>query len=278
MATIAVLGIGLLGAGFAENLLNRGHTVRVWNRSASKCAPLVALGAEACESPSEAVMGADRVHLVLAEDTAVDAVLADVFAGLGTSAPIVDHSTNHPERVAQRAARIADFGGVYLHAPVFMAPAMARIGGGQMFISGPAAEVDALRPALEEMTGKLIYVGEAPEKAAALKLVGNGLLVMLTGAIGDLFRVGEGAGLTPEDVLGLFEASPRDPVAIGRRVQLAGEGPASFELAMARKDVRLMLELAGDRPLGVLPGVAAAMDAAIEAGLAQADYAVFAKR
>jgi 3-hydroxyisobutyrate dehydrogenase-like beta-hydroxyacid dehydrogenase len=277
MATVAVMGMGLLGSGFAENLLAKGHTVRVWNRSPSKCAPLVALGAEAFETAAEAASGADRVHLVLSEDTAVEAVLADIFSGFGVSGPIVDHSTNLPAKVAERAARLGDEGVRYLHAPVFMAPAMAKIGGGLMLIAGPTAEVEALRPALEQMTGKLAHVGEAPERAAALKLVGNGLLVSLTAAIGDLYRVGAGAGLSPEDVIGLFELSPRDAAAIGRRILKSGEGPASFELSMALKDVRLMREMAGEAALTVLPAVEAAMEAAVEAGHGRGDYASFAR-
>ena len=67
MATIAVLGTGLLGAAFVENLLEKGHTVRVWNRTREKLQPLVEKGAVAADDPADCARGAERVHLVLAE-------------------------------------------------------------------------------------------------------------------------------------------------------------------------------------------------------------------
>ena len=79
MDTVAVLGMGLLGRGFAENLLEKGHAVRVWNRTASRCAPVVEAGATLAESPAAAVEGADRVHLVLKADAAVAAVLTELW-------------------------------------------------------------------------------------------------------------------------------------------------------------------------------------------------------
>jgi hypothetical protein len=58
----------------------------------------------------------------------------------------------------------------------------------------------------------------------------------------------------------------------------AGSGPASFELAMARKDARLMQEAAGAQALLLLPHIAAAMDAALQKGHGAADYSIFVKR
>ena len=55
MNTVAVLGAGLLGAGFVENLLGKGVAVRVWNRTAARLAPLVETGAGAAATPAEAV-------------------------------------------------------------------------------------------------------------------------------------------------------------------------------------------------------------------------------
>ncbi|MFN7145740.1 MAG: NAD(P)-binding domain-containing protein, partial [Myxococcota bacterium] len=74
--TIAVLGTGLLGSGMVENLLAKGERVVVWNRTAAKLAPLVETGAVAAATPAEAVRGAERVHLVLTADDAVDATIA----------------------------------------------------------------------------------------------------------------------------------------------------------------------------------------------------------
>ncbi|MFO0681722.1 MAG: NAD(P)-binding domain-containing protein [Sandaracinus sp.] len=276
--TVAVLGLGLLGRGFAENLLAKGHDVRVWNRTMSRATPLAEKGATVCATPGEAVTGASRVHLVLAEDAAVDVVIAALRPALGKDAWIVDHSTNLPAGVAARFAALRAEGIRYVHAPVFMGPANSREGTGLMLLSGPPADEKALRPLLETMTGKVIYLGEAPDKAAKIKLTGNGMLVMLTAAMGDLFRMGEAAGLGTEDVLALFDQFAPTPAGMGRRALSAGKGPVGFELTMARKDVRLMIETAGENRLVVLPAIAAEMDRAIAAGHGAEDFTVLATR
>jgi len=281
MATIAVLGAGLLGSGMVENLLAKGERVVVWNRTASKLAPLVAKGAVAAATPAEAVTGAERVHLVLTADDAVDATIAAFLPGLGQGVPVIDHSTNLPARVAERYPRLRAAGVRYLHAPVFMSPQNARDAQGVMLIAGPTAEAEALTPALAAMTGRVWHVGEQPERAAVHKLVGNGVFVAIAGTMGDLFQVGAAHGMDPTEVLSLFDVfNPGKALPfLGGRVANAGTAPASFELTMARKDVRLMIEAAGGpEKLSVLPGVAAAMDSAIAGGHGAQDFAVFAWR
>lgn len=279
MSTIAVLGTGLLGAGFVENLLAKGHTVRAWNRSRDKLAPLADKGAYAATDPADAVTGAERVHVVLAEDSAVDAVLAAAVPALGAGVPVIDHSTNLAERVAERVARLRAAGVAYVHAPVFMSPADARGATGLMLFAGPTAEFEALRGSLATMSGRLWHVGEQADAAATYKLMGNAVLVSLAGVMGDLFAMGQERGMSPEQVSALFDVfKPAGALPfIGGRVARKGEGPASFELAMARKDVRLMIETAGGpEGLVVLPAIADAMDTALAEGHGARDFGIYA--
>lgn len=276
---IALIGTGLLGSGMVQNLRAKGHEVRVWNRTASKAAALQEVGASIAASPAEAVQGAERVHLVLTADDAVDAVLAAAGESIGAGVPVFDHSTNLPERVAARAADLRGRGIRYIHAPVFMAPANARDATGLMLLAADAADAAMADPLLAEMTGKVWHVGERPDLAAVYKLLGNALLVCLSGAFGDLFAMGAEQGLSAEDVLAMFEVwRPGGMLPyFGKRVAAKGTNPVSWELQTARKDVRLMIESAGGpQGLVVLPALAAAMDRAIEAGHAQTDYAVYA--
>jgi 3-hydroxyisobutyrate dehydrogenase-like beta-hydroxyacid dehydrogenase len=278
MATVAILGAGLLGAGMVQNLRDRGQAVRVWNRSREKLLPLAATGATLADSPAAAVEGADRVHLVLTADDAVDAVVADLRPGLAAGVPVLDHSTNLPARVATRYMALRAGGIRYLHCPVFMAPANARAGTGLMLAAGPAGEVAALEPALLTMTGKLWHVGERPDLAAVYKLLGNNVLIGISGVLGDTLRIGAAEGLDAAAVGALFEHfNPAGMLPFAtQRIARAGTGPASFALEMARKDVSLMLQTAGPDTI-VLPAIAAAMDRAIAAGQGGADYAVYAR-
>jgi 3-hydroxyisobutyrate dehydrogenase-like beta-hydroxyacid dehydrogenase len=280
MTTIALLGTGLLGAGMVENLLAKGHAVRIWNRTRDKLAPLVQKGAVAAADPADCVRGAARVHLVLAEDTAVDAVIAQLRPGLAANVPVLDHSTNLPAKVKARFAALRQAGVRYVPAPVFMSPANAREASGLMLLAGPAADRDALQADLQAMTGKLLWVGERVDLAAVHKLAGNSLFFALAAAMADVLAIGAGNDVPPEQMLALFETfKPGSALPyIGQRVVKAGSGPASFELAMARKDARLMQEAAGAQALLLLPHIAAAMDAALQKGHGAADYSIFVKR
>jgi 3-hydroxyisobutyrate dehydrogenase-like beta-hydroxyacid dehydrogenase len=279
MAKVALLGTGLLGAGFAENLLAKGHTVTVWNRTRAKAEPLAAKGATVVETPAAAVAGVERVHLVLTADDAVDAVIGALLPALGDGAWLFDHSTNAPARVRTRVAALHARGVRYLHAPVFMGPQNAREATGLMLLSATDEDAAAVRPALEAMTGTLWHVGNRPDLAAIYKLQGNGLLVSLSGALGDLLAQGAAQGLSAQESLALFDVfKPGGAIPFfGARVARKGEMAPSWELAMARKDVGLMLEQAGGPDgLVVLPAIARAMDDALAQGHADRDYSIFA--
>lgn len=276
---IALLGTGLLGTGFAKRMLELGLPLRVWNRSADKLAPLVERGAQEAADPAQAVAGCARVHLVLAEDGAVESVLAQAAAGLMPGAWIIDHSTTAPEPTAARATRLRAQGLRYVHAPVFMAPEHARQGTGLMLLSAPEAEQAELTELLAPLTGKVWYLGPRPDLAAVQKLMGNTMLFVLTGAMGDLFALGRAQGVDEAQVMALFEQfRPGASLPFfGKRILGASQREASFTLTMARKDLRLALEAAGSE-LSVLSGVAQQMDEAIDAGKGDRDYAAFAER
>jgi len=279
MATIAVLGTGLLGSAFVEKLLENGHTVRIWNRTRDKLAPLVAKGAVAADDPADCVRGAERVHLVLAEDTAVDAVIEQLRPGLGELVPVVDFSTNLPAKVRARYDALRKHGVRYVSSPVFMAPKHAREASGLIVMSGPQEDADALRPALEQMTGKFWYVGERVDLAAIYKLAGNSFYFAVTAAIGDTIALGRNNGVDAATMMELFkEFKPGSGLhMVAARIAGAEKGKASFEMTMAQKDARLTAEASGDEHLYVLPAVQAAMQRGIEMGLGDADFAAFAK-
>jgi 3-hydroxyisobutyrate dehydrogenase-like beta-hydroxyacid dehydrogenase len=277
MANIAFLGTGLLGAAFAEAAAKRGDQVTAWNRSADKAQTLAAFGIAPAATPAEAVRGAARVHLTLKDDAVVDAVIADLRPGLAAGAILIDHSTTLPVLTAQRAAALKAAGLNYLHCPVFMTPLMARNAKGSMLAAGPAALFEAVRTDLEAMTGRLEYQGERGDFAAANKLFGNALIISLSAAMADVLTLAQASNVPGQDAIKLMELLDLNGMVAMRGANMArGDFTPSFELAMARKDVRLMLETAGGRPLALLPGIAARMDQLLAAGHGAADASVIA--
>src|SRR6185503_7648190 len=150
------------------------------------------------------------------------------------------------------------------HAPVFMSPQMARDSVGLILVSGPKAVFDSVRVDLEPMTGEVWYVGERGDLAAAYKLFGNSMLFTIAGGVADILAMAKSLGVPPIDAMGLFSKFQVGGALKARGEKMArGDFSASFELTMARKDIRLMIEAAGHQPLTVLPHIAKRMDDAI---------------
>jgi 3-hydroxyisobutyrate dehydrogenase len=116
----------------------------------------------------------------------------------------------------------------------------------------------------------VLYLGAAPERAAAFKLFGNLTLIGMLGVLGDVNRLAHAVGLGTAEAFSLFEHfNPGQTLpARAARITAADWSNPSFEVSMARKDVRLMIEEAqrGGIDLFVMPGVAAMFDAAIARG------------
>ncbi|MFZ6178144.1 NAD(P)-dependent oxidoreductase [Nannocystis pusilla] len=278
---IAFLGTGLLGAGFVRALLRRGETVHVWNRSPAKAEALTADGARAFADPAEAARGAERVHLVLSDDAAVDEVLERVRPALAPEVILVDHTTTSPTGTRARVARWDERGLRFVHAPVFMGPQNTLDATGVMLVSGERARVAAVTPHLQRMTGKLVDLGDRPDHAACMKLLGNLFLMFLTSGVAEVFNLARALDVEPRQAAELF-AFFNPGASVGARAErmLAGDFErASWELAMARKDARLMLDEASqaERTLAVLPAIAALMDAYLARGHGSDDWTVIAR-
>jgi len=276
MANVTFLGAGLMGSALAEAAAKRGDRVTVWNRTEAKARPLEAFGIRVAATPSDAIAAAERVHVMLTDDAAVDAVLDACRDGLASTV-VIDHTTTSPAGTANRSARLEGMGVPYLHAPVFMGPAMCRSAAGIMLAAGPRPLFDRLEPVLKVMTGSLEYLGERRDLAAAYKLFGNAMILTITAGLADVYGMAASLGIDPQAAQALFGKFNPVGVLTGRGVNMAkGDYTASFELTMARKDARLMIEAAPGRELGVLPAIAKWMDALIARGHGEKDLGVLA--
>jgi 3-hydroxyisobutyrate dehydrogenase len=275
---IAWLGTGLLGANFVRKMLERGETVHVWNRTAEKAKALEAEGAKAFDTPADAVRGASEIHLTLSDDAAVDSVLDPLADLILPTAVIADHTTTAPTPTGERVQRWTQRGRTFVHAPVFMAPVHAREGTGLMLLSGAPQVRERVKPLLAPMTGKIIELGDDPTRGASFKLFGNMMLLVITGGLADVYKLSRSLGIDPQDAFTLFsEFNPGN--AVQGRGKAMAEGKfdnPSFELTMARKDLRLMEDEAARHgaKLDVVPSVGALYDRYIAAGYGAADSSV----
>jgi 3-hydroxyisobutyrate dehydrogenase-like beta-hydroxyacid dehydrogenase len=277
MASIAFLGTGLLGGAFAEAAAKRGDTVTAWNRSPDKALALARFGVKHATTPAEAVRGASRVHLVLRNDAVVDEIIAAARPGLAPGAVLIDHTTTLPKSTAERAERLRSEGLDYLHCPVFMGPAAARDAKGIMMAAGPRELFERLQGDLARMTGRLEYLGERPDLAALNKLFGNAMIVGIIAATSDVLAMARAGGVDSADAIRLLgQLDLNEMVARRGGNMVKGNFAASWEIAMARKDVGLMLETVGEGPLAALPAIAARMDQLIADGHGAKDASAMA--
>ena len=240
---------------------------------------MAAAGARVFENAADAVRGVERVHLLLSDDAAVESVLAAAQPARGTL--VFDHSTTSTAGVISRTAQWRASGVIYQHAPVFMGPQNAADSTGLMLISGDRETVERAKPLLASMTGKLVDLGERVDAAAAFKLLGNLFLMALTAGCADMLALAKAMNVAPTEAATLFEHF-NPGVTIGARMKRmtdAAFAQPSWELAMARKDARLMQAEADAAGivLPLLPAIAARMDAVIAEGHANHDWTVIAK-
>ena len=136
---------------------------------------------------------------------------------------------------------------------------------------------DPVRDALAGMTGEVWYLGEQGDLAAAHKIFGNSMLFTVAGGIADVLAMAKTLDVSPQEALGLFGKLQVGGMVAARAEKMSrGDFSATFELTMARKDIRLMIEAAGDQPLVALPAIAQAMDRAIAKGHGREDLGAIA--
>jgi 3-hydroxyisobutyrate dehydrogenase len=202
--------------------------------------------------------------------------LADI---LDKQTRIIDHTTTAPTPTAARYARWTQRGIFFAHVPMFMGPKNALEHTGLMLISGPAERIETVRPIVEPMTGKLVVVGPGDERAAAFKLFGNMMLVFVVSGLADVYAFARSLDISPVEAHGLFaDFKLTGAVDVRGKNMAEGNFAPAWELAMARKDVRLMLEEGArhDVEYRVLPSIAAFFDLAIAAGHGSEDVGAVA--
>jgi len=248
--TVAVLGTGIMGAAMARRLCGAGFDVRVWNRTRERAEPLAEAGASVAASPAEAADQADYILTVLADGGAVEAVMFGPDGAAGTAGDDVvwlQMSTVgvRAAEVLGRAAALRDL--VYVDAPVLGTKEPAERGQLLVLASGPDDARDRCAPVFEAVAGRVLWLGPAGA-GSRLKLVVNAWLLGLLGALAESVALAQCIGADPAQFLDAIRGGPLGaPYAdLKGRMMMEADFPPSFALHLAHKDVRLVLEAAGD--------------------------------
>lgn len=164
--TLAFLGAGLMARPMIERLLAAGYDVMVWNRSESKLAPLIALGARPLARPAQAAANADIVLMCLLDAPAVEATVFGEhgLAGAGRSmraTMLVDHSSIRPDATRAFADRLRALTTMHwVDAPVSGGVAGAAAGTLAVMCGGAAGAVAAAEPVMRQYAANVTRMGE----------------------------------------------------------------------------------------------------------------------
>ncbi len=250
----AVIGLGMMGTPLASLLLKAGYMVAGYDVVERQMTELVPLGLKPTKSPREAASGAELILLSLANWTVVREVVEGkngLFEGLREGQIILDMSTSPPGESIAMGKMLAARGVEWMDVPISGAASQARVGN-MVFMAGGKRQVfDRIRPVLERIGKKTVYVGKSGD-AAMLKLVVNLILYLTEGAAVEGLVLGLKAGLDPDVMYDVITsgAAASDLIISRGRDMLAGRFEPKGQVSVAVKDMGVILERA--KQLGVM--------------------------
>jgi 3-hydroxyisobutyrate dehydrogenase len=218
MLSVGFIGLGVMGASMARRLVQAGHPVTVYNRTAARCAPLVAAGARQAASPREAARGSDVVISVVTDSPDVEAVL---------------------QALAARSLR-------FLDAPVTGGDVGAREGTLSILVGGDAATLEAVRPVLAVMGKRITHCGGSGA-GQTVKACNQILCAMNMIGVVEALHLARLGGLDQAVVLEALAPGAGGSWAfekLGPRIA-SGDFAPGFMVKLIQKDLRIVQELAG---------------------------------
>ena len=286
---VGIAGVGKMGAAIAQRLMEVGHKVTVWNRSADKTKPLAEAGAAVAATPAELAAKSEAIITILTDAAAIDAVYSGPSGLL--SVPVVgklfiEMSTVQPATEVAIAEKVRAKGGAFVECPVGGTTGPARQGQLVGLLGAEAIDADRAHPLLKQLCRRIDHCGKVGA-AASVKLAINLPLMVAWQAFGEAFALCKGTSLTPDQLVSLFTDISATNNAIKARApmiaaMLASGGSdvpgATFTIDSGLKDLRTMVAegKAQGMDLPVVQRAADCFEEASRSGWGQRDGAAIA--
>jgi 3-hydroxyisobutyrate dehydrogenase len=239
-----------MGGNMGLRLMECGHTLTVWNRSADKLKPLTDAGAKVAQTPAELAGAAEVVITILTNADAIDAVYNGsdgLLAGAVKGKLFIEMSTVPPETTPALAEKVRAAGAALVECPVGGSTAPARAGKLLGLMGGEAADAARARPILDQLCRRVLHAGPVGS-GAVLKLTVNLPLMIFWQALGEALAVARPLQVDPTELLDfLSETSGAANVlkqrmpGIVARLKNQPSDIATFSLDGGIKDVSAML-------------------------------------
>ncbi|WP_375487575.1 NAD(P)-dependent oxidoreductase [uncultured Mycobacterium sp.] len=254
---IGFIGLGNMGRGMAANLVNAGHQVTVYNRTAAKTEAVAQLGATPAHTVADACRG-EVVVTMLAGDEAVQEVTygpQGILASLQPGATHVSSSTISIGLSKRLAAAHTESGQNYVAAPVFGRPEAASAAKLFVVAAGLPEILDRLTPLFDTIGQRTFVVSEQPHTANLVKLSGNFLIASVIESLGEAIALVGKGGVDPLQYVDILTSTLFSAPAYqtyGGLIARHEFQPAGFAANLGLKDIKLALA-AGDQLRVPLP-------------------------
>ncbi|HET7019410.1 MAG TPA: NAD(P)-dependent oxidoreductase [Xanthobacteraceae bacterium] len=247
---IGIAGIGKMGAAIAQRLMEVGHTVTVWNRSADKLKPLVAAGAAVAATPAELASKSEVVITILTDAAAIDAVYggaSGLLEGNVRDKLFIEMSTVRPQTQLALAAKVRAKGAALVECPVGGSTAPAQQGKLIGLMGAEPADAARARPILEQLCRRLEHCGPVGS-GSVMKLTINMPLMIYWQALGEALALCGPLGLDPARIMDLLADTSGGPnvlkvrgAGVAQMLKGGDAGPVTFDVDSAVKDLRTMV-------------------------------------
>jgi 3-hydroxyisobutyrate dehydrogenase len=251
MSHIAFLGLGKMGTGMAARLLDAGHQLTVYNRTASRADALVRDGARLADTPKEACLHADAVICMTSDDLSSRALWLGpegiLAADLAAGTFAIECSTLSRDWVAELAAKCAGRRLRYIDAPVTGLPDAAAAGTLTLLVGADPADLDSVRPLFRALSQNVIRFGPIGA-GTAYKLIINLIGAIQIASAAEGMAMAQRAGLDLNVVVEAIATSQAaSPQVVRNARRMAADDHDSnvaFTPVLRLKDVEYALQLA----------------------------------
>jgi len=248
MATVGVVGVGLLRHAVASRLIAGGHQVVGYDVVTDRVAALLAIGGKAAENASEVAASSEAVCTILPSLATVEQSIlgaGGVLDGASPGQPVIQMSTITPALTERLARETAARGHELLDCPVSGTSGQVARGDGILIVGSDAALYARWRPVLESILPRSFHVGAAGQ-AMLLKLVANLLIAVNSAAAAEALNLARRGGLDVARSLEVLVASAATSRMLEVRgpLMIRGEFPAQMKLDLFMKDLHLIQDAA----------------------------------
>ena len=248
---IGIAGTGRMGTAIAQRLLELGHEVRVWNRTAGNAQNAREAGAKWTPTLAELVNDSEVVISFLFDNAAVERVYlgpGGLLAGNVEGRLFIDMSTVSPGAHANVAAAITSRDAGFIECPVSGSIPAARSGTLVGFAGGESVYVARAQPLLWQFCRRVEHVGPLGA-GARMKFAANLLLAVFWQALGESLLLVDLSAIDAARVIDLLADSNIGATVLRVRgpqivAAMNGEssGAATFDVDTMRKDLRYIAQ------------------------------------